>query len=214
MGMTWCQFWEDDPKLAAWYRKADDMRRRRKNQELWLEGVYMMNALSATVGNMFSKGSKHQYPEEPLAITVEEQAERREREEKARMERIKARFMVRALNVNKKLGGIRMDQAEKRARLSELLSPDTASDEVLDSVIELADAEVLNRMYPFGYPDGTVVPFRYERLALQLAVELYSKRGAEGQTGHSENGISRTWPEKAAILARIAPHVGSVTSNA
>lgn len=107
-----------------------------------------------------------------------------------------------------------MTNAEKRAALVTELAPDTDTDEVLDGVLADAEALVLNRMYPFGYPDGAVVPSRYERIQVQLAVELYSKRGAEGQTSHSENGISRNWPEKSALLNRVMPHVGSVTSDA
>lgn len=107
-----------------------------------------------------------------------------------------------------------MTNAEKRAALAVTLAPDTDTDEVLDNVLADAEALVLNRMYPYGYPDDSVVPARYERIQIQLAAELYSKRGAEGQTGHSENGITRSWPEKSALLSRILPHVGSVSSNA
>lgn len=107
-----------------------------------------------------------------------------------------------------------MTNEEKRAALVASLAPDTDTDEVLDNVLADAEALVLNRMYPFGYPDGTVVPTRYERIQVQLAVELYSKRGAEGQTGHSENGINRSWAENSALLKRVLPHVGSVNSNA
>ena len=107
-----------------------------------------------------------------------------------------------------------MTNAEKRAALAVTLAPDTDTDEVLDNVLADAEALVLNRMYPFGYPDDSVVPARYERIQIQLAAELYSKRGAEGQIGHSENGITRSWPEKSALLNRILPHVGSVTSDA
>ena len=108
-----------------------------------------------------------------------------------------------------------MTNEEKRAALTATLAPDTDTEEVLDNVLDDAEALVLNRMYPFGYPDGTVVPTRYERIQIQLAAELYSKRGAEGQISHSENGISRTWLEESALLKRVIPHVGSVvTSNA
>lgn len=107
-----------------------------------------------------------------------------------------------------------MTTAEKRAALATSLAPDTDTDEVLDGVLADAEALVLNRMYPFGYPDGTVIPPRYERIQIQLAVELYTKRGAEGQTGHSENGISRSWAEKSTLLNRVLPHVGSVIPNA
>lgn len=106
-----------------------------------------------------------------------------------------------------------MTSAEKRAALAASLAPDTDTDEVLDNVLADAEALVLNRMYPFGYPDGTVVPTRYERIQIQLAAELYSRRGAEGQTGHSENGITRNWPATSALLQHVLPHVGSVSNQ-
>lgn len=105
MGMTWEQFWLGEPKLVKAYRKAEELRRKQENTALWLQGIYMAEALSATVGNMFTKGQKHEYPSEPFPITKAEQEERKEREKKAQMERIKARFMAKALSVNTRLGG-------------------------------------------------------------------------------------------------------------
>lgn len=101
MGMSYSQFWEDAPELVIAYRKADEIRKRRMNEELWLSGVYMSEAISATVGNMFSK-TKYQYPSEPKPITKAEVEERREREQKLRMEKIKAAFTARALSLNAK----------------------------------------------------------------------------------------------------------------
>jgi len=103
--MSYEQFWDDDPSLVVAYRKADDIRRKRMNEELWLSGIYACEALIATVGNMFSKGKKHEYPAEPLPITEMEIAERKEREQKAKVERIKAAFTARALAMNAKIGG-------------------------------------------------------------------------------------------------------------
>lgn len=101
--MTYEQFWIDDPALVKAYREADDIRRRRMNEELWLAGIYTADALASTVGNMFSK-SKYRYPAEPRAITQSEIMERQERDRKARMEQIKAKFTARALAVNAKKG--------------------------------------------------------------------------------------------------------------
>ena len=106
-----------------------------------------------------------------------------------------------------------MTDSEKRVLLATQIFPDDEIDEVLDAMLANAAALILNRMYPFGYPDGTAVPTRYVPLQIQLAVELYGKRGAEGQTGHNENGISRSWPEKSQLLSQIIPHCG-VFSNA
>lgn len=107
-----------------------------------------------------------------------------------------------------------MTEAEKLTALQEMLSPDTDTDEVLTHMLRTAEAMILNRMYPFGCEDTVALPRRYEQIQLQLAVELYSKRGAEGQTGHSENGISRTWSEDSPLLKRIMPHCGGVKRDA
>ena len=104
IGMSYEQFWDGEPRLAVAYRKAEELRRRRMNEELWLNGVYTAEALASTVGNMFSK-RKHQYPSEPKPITKIEVEERRERERRAKVEQIKAAFTAKALNVNRRRGG-------------------------------------------------------------------------------------------------------------
>ena len=107
-----------------------------------------------------------------------------------------------------------MTDSEKRTELATSILPDTDTDEVLNAMLADAGALILNRMYPFGYKEDVTVPPRYERIQIQLAVELYTHRGAEGQTSHSENGVSRSWPEKSALLKMILPICGSVISNA
>lgn len=106
--MTYEQFWIDEPELAIAYRKADEIRKKRVNEELWLSGIYMSEALASTVGNMFSK-KKYQYPSEPKPITLSDMEERKRREEKARMEKMKAKFTARALDINAHKGGVEND---------------------------------------------------------------------------------------------------------
>ena len=84
------------------------------------------------------------------------------------------------------------------------------SDEVLTSYLAIAGRKIINRAYPY---DDTVteVPRRYGYLQCEIATYLLNKRGAEGQTGHSENGISRSYesadvPES--MLSEVTPHVG------
>ena len=101
--MTYDQFWVDDPALVRAYRRAENIRRRRMNEELWLNGIYTAEALASTVGNMFSK-SKYKYPSEPKPITKDEIEERKERERRAKMEKIKAAFTAKALEVNANMG--------------------------------------------------------------------------------------------------------------
>ena len=108
-----------------------------------------------------------------------------------------------------------MTTDEKISRLNVLISPDTASMDLLSFLLEQAEGIVLNRRYPFGPPEGAVVPAVYEHVQLQIAVELFSKMGAEGQVAHNENGVSRTWEAgdvSPSLLRRIVPVAGSVTS--
>ena len=106
-----------------------------------------------------------------------------------------------------------MTDLEKISRLEVLISPDTASTELLMHLLEQAEGIVMNRRYPFGAPDGAIMPSAYEHIQLQIAVELYSKMGAEGQTAHNENGVNRTYESSdvsPSLLKRIVPVAGSV----
>ena len=103
---------------------------------------------------------------------------------------------------------------EKIEEMKVGIAPDVADTEVLRAELLAAETMILNKMYPFGYEDGTEIPTRYDRLQVKLAIELYSQRGAEGQISHSENGISRSWPTVSRILAQIPSHCGSVITNA
>lgn len=106
-----------------------------------------------------------------------------------------------------------MTNEVKIERLKVLISPDSASDELLAHLLEQSEGIILNRRFPFGAPEGAVVPAQYEHIQLQVALELFSKMGAEGQLIHAENGISRTWETadvSNSLLRRIVPVIGSV----
>ena len=106
-----------------------------------------------------------------------------------------------------------MTDLEKISRLEVLISPDTADTDLLGILLEQAEGIVLSRRYPFGPPDEATVPDIYEHIQLQIAVELFSKMGAEGQTAHNENGVNRSYEAadvSPSLLKRIVPVVGSV----
>lgn len=104
-----------------------------------------------------------------------------------------------------------MTQAEKLTLLKAMVgSSDT--DDVLLAYLNIAGRKILNRAYPYG-TDETEVPSRYDFLQCEIAAYLLNKRGAEGQTSHSENGISRSYesadvPES--LLGAITPTVGVI----
>lgn len=107
-----------------------------------------------------------------------------------------------------------MTISEKIEVMNLAIAPDTADKRVLEVQLDEAEAMILAKMYPFGYPEDVALPSRYERLQIKLAVELFTQRGAEGQASHTENGVTRTWPSVNRILAQIPSYCGSVISNA
>lgn len=95
IGMTYNEFWRDDPWLAKVYRDAQELRERRANVEAWRNGFYMASALSSTVGNMFrKKGQKPiRYMKHPIPLTEKEKEEQERQDEIERYEKIK-RYMM------------------------------------------------------------------------------------------------------------------------
>ena len=95
LGMTYEQFWEEDPSLVIAYRKAHKLKQRESNEMMWLQGVYTIHALQTVVGNAFLKkdAEPFRYPSEPLPITEKELREKEEKEARQRAELIKARMI-------------------------------------------------------------------------------------------------------------------------
>ena len=78
---------------------------------------------------------------------------------------------------------------------------------VLSTYLSIAGNKVLKRAYPFD-STVTVVPDRYAYNQVEIAAYLVNKRGAEGETAHSENGISRSYEDgdvPPTLLREIVP---------
>ena len=90
MGMTPTQYWDEDPRLAIAYREAHRLRRQEDNENAWLHGMYVYDALAVALSNAFGKrGSKKlNYIERPVDIMplTEEEKRRREAEEYKKMD--------------------------------------------------------------------------------------------------------------------------------
>ena len=97
--MTYEQFWDGDPCLVKYYRRAAELNLEKKNQELWLQGMYIYEALcdvAPVMHAMAKKGTKpHPYPEAPYPIS--EKQRKREDDEKERKVAMKGKRMIEAL---------------------------------------------------------------------------------------------------------------------
>jgi hypothetical protein len=106
-----------------------------------------------------------------------------------------------------------MTNEEKIERVKVLISPDTASNNLLFYLLEQSEGIILNRRYPFGTPEGASLSPLHEQIQLRMAVELFNKMGADGQITHTENGVMRTWEAgdvSPSLLRQIVPVCGSV----
>lgn len=106
-----------------------------------------------------------------------------------------------------------MTNSEKIEMLS-VLSGEKNID-ILSTYLFIAANKICRTAYPF---DDTVieVPGKYEGLQLEIATYLLNKRGAEGETSHSENGISRSYENAdipISMLSIIQPFVGTISGG-
>ena len=109
IGMTPEQYWEGDCMLAKYYRKAEELRNEKRNQELWLQGMYIYEALCevSPIFHAFAKkGTKPTpYVEKPYPLTAK-QIKRDEEEKQRKLAEKGKRFMeAMAASLNKKFEG-------------------------------------------------------------------------------------------------------------
>lgn len=98
-----------------------------------------------------------------------------------------------------------MTDAEKLTMLKAMTGE--KDENVLSTYLSIAGNKVLKRAYPFD-STVTVVPDRYAYNQVEIAAYLVNKRGAEGETAHSENGISRSYEDgdvPPTLLREIVP---------
>lgn len=91
IGMTEEQFWDRDSTLVKYYREAEKLRQERKNQECWLLGMYVYDAIgriSPVLRSQSKKGAKPKpYVEEPYPINRETKEAVENKEEKAKAQK-------------------------------------------------------------------------------------------------------------------------------
>lgn len=108
IGMSYNEFWNEDVRLVEVYRKAAELKDKRRNQDLWLQGMYFYEALcdaSPLFRFSMKKGviKPEPYVKEPYPITADEVREREEREAREKEERLKAEFALFAEQMTKKM---------------------------------------------------------------------------------------------------------------
>lgn len=96
IGMTYEQFWDGDPKIAKFYRQAQEIKERKVNTHMWLLGAYVYEAIcdvSPILNIGAKKGSKPiPWRERPFAITEKDRKEEERQKEIKSYQNCKAYF--------------------------------------------------------------------------------------------------------------------------
>lgn len=116
IGMSSEQYWDDDCELVKAYRKAEEIKTDKKNQELWLQGMYIYDAIlrvSPILRPFAEQGTEPiPYLEEPYQINNKENEEKRKnKEEKYEYEKMKQYIEMYSVSNN-----LRFKNKEKGAK--------------------------------------------------------------------------------------------------
>lgn len=83
IGMSSAEYWEGDPSLPRYFRKAFKMRQQRENEQAWLHGLYVYDATISALTHLSKDKKDHKsYTHKPYSFDLEEQEE----EEAAKVE--------------------------------------------------------------------------------------------------------------------------------
>ena len=100
IGMTYEEFWYKDPHIVKYYLKAEKERLQRHNEEMWLQGFYVYQAIGAFAEILPAfpkKGAKiRPYLTEPVSLSEAEHRAKEERMQAEKLERIKQKMLARA----------------------------------------------------------------------------------------------------------------------
>ncbi|MCM1364659.1 MAG: hypothetical protein NC122_05085 [Faecalibacterium sp.] len=76
--MTLEQYWEQDPYLTIYFNEKYRLEIENRNQELWLQGLYIYKAFDVVLANCFAKkgATPQEYLKKPIRITPKTKAEK------------------------------------------------------------------------------------------------------------------------------------------
>lgn len=104
--MTYEQFWEQDCELVRFYRKAAKIKQDLRNQDAWLQGAYIYEALVdvAPIYRAYAKkGTKPTpYRDEPFDLSAKSENKKKDAVQENKDKQALAYMQAFALGINKK----------------------------------------------------------------------------------------------------------------
>jgi hypothetical protein len=100
------QYWDGDSMLAKYYREAEAIRQNRMNHDLWLQGMYIYEALCdvSPVMNAFAKkGTKPTpYTDHPYPLSSKDREAEKKRQEQREREKARRYMESQMAKLNKR----------------------------------------------------------------------------------------------------------------
>lgn len=104
--MSYEEYWRGDAGAVRYHRRAEALRAKRRNFELWLQGLYIYEAIGdmTPVLHAFAKkGAKAlPYPDRPYPLTDDDRADKKREEEEAEALQVREKLKAWAGRVNRR----------------------------------------------------------------------------------------------------------------
>ena len=105
IGMSYAEYWEGDPKLAQYYRKAYRIKQEEINNNAWLQGMYIYDAISTALHNALRGFGKNKppvkdYAKQPYEIYNKVKTEAEKAKEVAKEQEKAAAWMENFVRIN------------------------------------------------------------------------------------------------------------------
>ena len=103
IGMSYAEYWEGDPKLAQYFRKAYLIKQEEINNNAWLQGLYIYDAISTALYNALrgKNTTAKTYTEKPYNFNNKEKTEAEKAKEVVIEQEKAAAWMENFVRINK-----------------------------------------------------------------------------------------------------------------
>ena len=115
IGMSSAEYWEGDPSLTRYFRKAYEMKQEENNHNAWLQGLYIYDAVSTALHNALrgKNSTAKEYAKQPYNFRNKEKSEAEKAKEVQVEQEKAAAWMENFVRINKK-SREPMSQSQKR----------------------------------------------------------------------------------------------------
>jgi hypothetical protein len=102
IGMSYAEYWAGDPALARYYRKAYQIKQDEINNNAWLQGMYVYDAVATALHNALAgkKAKARKYAQQPYNFNKKEKSEVEKASEVEREQQKAAAWMENFVRIN------------------------------------------------------------------------------------------------------------------